>query len=83
MNERVALFRLNEAVGAGHAPSSAVPRVAAAAARTVAPKAAAKPKHLPDSAPSRHARMNGGGPARRMQTALATAVQSDPDWQEF
>jgi len=27
--------------------------------------------------------MNGGGPARRMQAALATAVQNDPDWKEF
>jgi len=27
--------------------------------------------------------LNGGGPARRMQTALATAVQTDPDWKEF
>jgi hypothetical protein len=62
--------------------------VAAAAGRSVAPKAAPKPapKHVPDSAPSyapKHAAMKGGGPARRMQTALATAVQSDPDWQEF
>jgi methyl-accepting chemotaxis protein len=90
MNERVALFRLNEAVGAGHAPSLVLPRVADSATRSVAPKAAAATKRAPSHAPShapkqatKHAGMNGGGPARRMQAALATAVQSDPDWQEF
>ena len=68
MDERVAFFRLNEAAGAGHAPRSAAPKVAAAAPRRAAPKQAG---------------MNGGGPARRMQAALATAVQSDPNWKEF
>jgi methyl-accepting chemotaxis protein len=73
MDERVALFRLNEAAGAAHAPRPAAPRVVAAAPqRAVAPKAA-----------PRHAGVTGGGPARRMQAALATAVQSDPDWKEF
>ena len=28
-------------------------------------------------------RANGGGPVRRMQSALATAVKTDPDWKEF
>jgi methyl-accepting chemotaxis protein len=76
MDERVAFFRLNEAAAAGHAPRPAAPKMATAAPKrpAVAPKAPATPKH---------AGLNGGGPARRAQTALATAVQSDPDWKEF
>jgi methyl-accepting chemotaxis protein len=69
MDQRVAFFRLNEAAAAGHALRPAAPKRPA-----VAPKAPAAPKH---------AALNGGGPARRAQAALATAVQSDPDWKEF
>ena len=44
----------------------------------------AVPKQQPVAAPKRApAGANGGGPVGRMQTALATAVQNDPDWKEF
>jgi len=84
MDERVAFFRLRG--GAGNADFA---RPAAMgeehAAPRPAPKAAAAvmPKRPPAVAPKRVVNGSGGGPARRMQTALATAVQSDPDWKEF
>ena len=33
--------------------------------------------------PSKRAAATGGGPVRRMQAALATAVKREPDWKEF
>src|SRR5262245_57599734 len=78
MDERVGAFRLDESAVAGQAarPAAAVRPTAAPVAKrpTAAPKAAA-------AAPRRMAA--NGGPARRMQAALATAVQSDTDWKEF
>ena len=45
---------------------------------------AAAPKKQPFVAPKRVAAgANGSGPVRRMQAALATAVNRDPDWKEF
>jgi methyl-accepting chemotaxis protein len=77
MDERVGAFRLDESAVAGQAarPAAAVKAAAAPAAKRpiAVPKAAAAP---------RRAAANGG-PARRMQAALATAVQSDTDWKEF
>jgi methyl-accepting chemotaxis protein len=78
MDERVAFFRLDQSAASSHAP-----RPVAARAPAPAPKRpAATPKAAPKTAPT-HAGTNGGGPARRMQAALATAVQNDPDWKEF
>jgi methyl-accepting chemotaxis protein len=72
MDERVAFFRLEQGAGSSHAP-----RPVAQRAPAPVPKPAAAPKAAP-----RRATANGG-PARRMQAALAAAVQADPDWQEF
>jgi methyl-accepting chemotaxis protein len=73
MDERVAFFRLDQSAASSHASQPAPQRAPAAAPKrpTVAPKATA-PRQ-----------MTSGGPARRMQAALAAAVQNDPDWQEF
>jgi methyl-accepting chemotaxis protein len=70
MDERVAFFRLDQSAASMPAP------------RPVAAPAPKRPAPAPKAAP-KHPGTNGGGPARRMQAALATAVQKDPDWQEF
>ena len=49
--------------------------------RTALVAAGGKPAKA--AAPKRAAGLNGGGPVGRMQSALATAVRNDPDWQEF
>ena len=67
MDERVAFFKLN----------------ALAEDRPVAKPAAAR-EQRPAAAPKRVATTtNAGGPVRRMQAALATAVNSEPNWKEF
>jgi methyl-accepting chemotaxis protein len=76
MDERVAFFRLDQSAASGHAPRPAVARAPAAAPRRAGPAPKAP-------AAARQPSVHGGGPARRMQTALATAVKSDPDWKEF
>jgi methyl-accepting chemotaxis protein len=70
MSDEVGVFRVDEAEDE---------RPAVAPKRPVG--AAAKPARA--AAPKRAAGLNGGGPVGRMQAALATAVRSDPDWQEF
>ena len=40
-------------------------------------------KQQPVAAPKRADASNAGGPVRRVQTALATAIKSEPDWKEF
>jgi methyl-accepting chemotaxis protein len=74
MDERVAFFRLDQSAASSHALRPVAQRAPAAA-----PK---RPAAAPKAAP-KHAGTNGGGPARRMQAALATAVKNDPDWKEF
>jgi methyl-accepting chemotaxis protein len=91
MDEQVAFFQIavgDDSHGFGRpAPRSAAPalRPAPAAAAPKKPaaapeKAASKPTAQP-STPPRRAAVNRG-PARNMQTALATAVKDD-DWTEF
>jgi methyl-accepting chemotaxis protein len=47
-------------------------------------KAASRPQSVPTAkAPPRQRAVANGGPVGRMQTALATAVNADPDWKEF
>jgi methyl-accepting chemotaxis protein len=80
MDQRVGVFRLDESAAA-HAP-----RPVASAPRAPAPRApAAAPKRpaLASKAAPKRVVNGGGGPVGRMQTALATAVQADPDWKEF
>jgi methyl-accepting chemotaxis protein len=81
MDERVAFFKLDAAAEGGHAGNAREQRsVAAMPSRGPA----AAPKRQPAAAPKRAAAGgNSGGPVGRMQAALATAVNSDPDWKEF
>src|SRR5262249_3891946 len=71
MDERVAFFRLDRSAASSHAP------------RPVAQQVSSPAPARPAAAPKTAARHSAGGPARRMQAALAAAVQADPDWQEF
>jgi methyl-accepting chemotaxis protein len=70
MSDEVGVFRVDEAED--ERPAVAPKRPVAAPAKPAKP-----------AAPKRAAALNGGGPVGRMQAALATAVRSDPDWQEF
>ena len=93
MAERVSFFKLNAAAedrpAAKHAAQPAAaraPRPAAAppSRGPAAAKQPAAPKQQPAAAPKRAAAVaNAGGPVRRMQAALATAVNAEPDWKEF
>jgi methyl-accepting chemotaxis protein len=76
MDERVAFFKLDNA--------ALDDRPAAKPAVAMPSRGPAAPKKQPVAAPKRAAAgANGSGPVRRMQAALATAVNSDPDWKEF
>ncbi len=99
MDQRVAAFHLRadaarDSLAAAATSVAAEPQPVAEAGRVAAaPQAAAAPvmpKRPPVATPkSKHEpvaarkRVAGGGPARRMQTALATAIREDADWQEF
>jgi methyl-accepting chemotaxis protein len=81
MNELVAAFKVDDQAQAS-APRRAEPR----------PSISSQKHHAPGSGPraasaesGRKAPLQraGGGPARRMQAALATAVKEDADWKEF
>jgi methyl-accepting chemotaxis protein len=78
MGERVAFFRL-----ADDAPQ-AMRAAGGAPARQPAQKAAPRPQSVPAAkAPPPKRAVANGGPVGRMQAALATAVNADPDWKEF
>jgi methyl-accepting chemotaxis protein len=72
MNEKVAFFKLDEHVSSHAAKVPSAPRLAAKREAVPARKTVA-------------AAVSGrrGGPAGRMQAAVATAVAQDKDWQEF
>jgi methyl-accepting chemotaxis protein len=79
MDERVSFFHIDHAVGGPTTSAQAKP-----VAATVSRAAPAAPKRAPAAMAKRTATtVRGGGPARRMQTALAAAVQDDPEWKEF
>jgi methyl-accepting chemotaxis protein len=85
MDEQVAFFQIGNGSD-NHEPSYAKEPMARPAPRKAAAPpsrgpAAAKPQAQPVAAPKRAAA--GGGGARGMQTALATAVNADNDWKEF
>jgi methyl-accepting chemotaxis protein len=77
MDERIAFFRIDDSAAGEQ-------RAQAEAAREQRPVVAvpsrgpAAPKQQPVAAPKRAV-----AGARRMQAALATAVNSEPDWKEF
>jgi methyl-accepting chemotaxis protein len=85
MNDRVAFFRV------GNAAAAAAPPRVEAKAQSVATAAVAgsrtrplSPKSAPAARPRRAAANGGGGgPVGRMQAALASAIQDDPEWKEF
>jgi methyl-accepting chemotaxis protein len=91
MDERVSFFRVDDAQAAGAPPVAARKRSGAEAAqpqpaRHQAAGAAARqasPAHRPAAAPKQPAVAAKRGPVGRMQAALATAFQGDPDWKEF
>jgi methyl-accepting chemotaxis protein len=76
MDERVSFFKVNSAAEERQAIRPAA--VAPSRGPAVAPKQ--KPVAVSKRAA---AASNEGGPVRRMQTALATAVKNEPDWKEF
>jgi uncharacterized phage infection (PIP) family protein YhgE len=84
MDQRVASFRLRadaaqDAAGTPDMIRSVSEAPRPAAAPRVMPKAAPKRQ----AAPAKRVALNGGGPVRHMQTALATAIDADADWEEF
>jgi len=85
MDERVSFFRLRAGGGSGERADFAQPGAAREEWAAPAPQPApTRPVVAPKARPARAASgLNGGGPARRMQTALATAVKQDPEWKEF
>jgi methyl-accepting chemotaxis protein len=72
MNDRVAFFQIDEE---GQAEPVRTRAAAANQPVAVASKTAA-PKRVAAAASTR-------GPARQMQSALATALKVEPDWKEF
>ena len=83
MDERVAAFRIDDA------EATPMPvRVQRPMAAPAKPSAATKsrpmmtPKRAPVAAPRRAAATNGGAVAR-MQSTIATAINSEDDWKEF
>jgi methyl-accepting chemotaxis protein len=87
MDERVAFFQIDDGAAGGHAaqPAHAAKRRPVAAVPSRGPVAK---KQQPATEPKREPKWaaasgNSGGPVRRMQTALATAVNEDPNCKEF
>ena len=89
MDERVASFRLRDgSANAGpeksERPAERYAPVAAVARPKAAPKAPAASKQQPVVQLRQTAASgNSGGPVKRMQAELATAVNGEPDWKEF
>ena len=80
MDERVAFFRIDNAVAVGQSFQLAEGKRPAA----LAPRRGPAAKSQPAAAPKRAAAGNGsGGPVGRMQVALASAVNEPADWKEF
>ncbi len=91
MDERVSFFKLDAAAEARPVAKPAAkptreqrPAAAPPSRGPAAAKQPVMPKQQPAAVPKRAASAtNAGGPVRRMQAALATAVNSEPDWKEF
>jgi methyl-accepting chemotaxis protein len=88
MDEQVAFFQIgdgDDSHGVSRAPvraEKAPPKPAQTAPAASTAKKASAPKQQP-VVQLKSTAAGGGGPAKRMQTALATAVNADPDWKEF
>ena len=87
MDERIAFFRL--AAGDGVVPRMAAKSAGRSSAAVPAPARGPVAKRPQPAAPKQAASAAakevapGRGPARQMQTALATAVGAEQDWTEF
>ena len=81
MDERVSFFKLASTAEERQAAQPAAARAQRPAPET--PSRGPAAKQQPAAAPKRAAAGNTGGPVRRMQAALATAIKSEPDWKEF
>jgi len=82
MDDRVAYFRLAEGMAAAAAAAATAESPASKPAEAPKPKAAPAPKLQPAKAPKRPVAA-AGGPLGHMRSALATAVATDTDYQEF
>ena len=79
MDERVSMFRVDQATTAG-ASASTGPAPIRPVVPTSKPQVAAR---RPAEVGKRPVAVTNRGPVGRMQTALASAIKDDPDWQEF
>ena len=83
MDERVAFFKLEATAEKQPAAKAAAQRQSPAPASR-GPAAAAKQQPAEARKPAATAaKVHAGGPVGRMQAALATAVNAEPDWKEF
>ena len=83
MEERVAFFKVDDVAEGGHTAQPVKVREQRPVA-AVPLRGPAASKQQPVATPKRVAAgANGSGSVRRMQAALATAVNSEPDWKEF
>jgi methyl-accepting chemotaxis protein len=84
MDQRVAVFQVADMAGPERSDSPAAQdhKPTAVAAK---PRADARAKQQPAATPQRMPKRAaaGGGPVGRMQTALATAVNAEPEWKQF
>ena len=85
MDQRVGFFRIDNSAEAESTmrPAAQAQKPAAAASK---PHAVVRPKPQPAAKAQpgpKRAAAAGGGPVARMQAAIATAMKTDPDWQEF
>ena len=84
MDQRVAFFQIDDSARVAQSTQPVETRDLRPGA-PVPLRGPAAAKKQPAAAPKRaSAGANGsGGPVRRMQTAIATAVNGEPDWKEF
>jgi methyl-accepting chemotaxis protein/CHASE3 domain sensor protein len=85
MDEQVAFFQIGNGADHGEASYAREPMEKPAPRKAAAPpsRGPAAPKPRPVAEPKRAAAAASAGGARRMQTALATAVNTETDWKEF
>jgi methyl-accepting chemotaxis protein len=90
MDEQVAYFRIDHEEEAAGTPKreelsgGEAPKPADAAIKgSLAPRAKLAMKQPAKAVPQLKQTRASGGPARHMQTALATAISADNDWKEF
>jgi methyl-accepting chemotaxis protein len=83
MDERVAFFQLREGAGNAQFSHSAASNDGDAAEEAPQRPAATPARPTPIRQPAAAPKRAVAGPARRMQTSLATALKDDPEWKEF